>query len=85
MEKYSTRSMSKVWACRRTPFHWTCAVFSNIARQMNNVCIFSYDQFTHNITTIHCSSNYIKSVIWTDTDIRHIVIITAQDVRISRY
>ena len=30
--------------------HWTCAVFSHIARKMNNVCIFSHDQVTHDIT-----------------------------------
>ena len=32
--------------------HWTCAVFSHIARKMNNVSIFSHDQVTlllHNI------------------------------------
>ena len=40
MKKYSTCSMNKVWAC---------AVFSHIARKMNNVCIFSHDQVTHDI------------------------------------
>ena len=29
--------------------HWTCAVFSHIAREMNNVCIFSHDQVKHYI------------------------------------
>ena len=38
--------------------HWTCAVFSHIARKMNKVCIVSHNQVTHNITAIDCSSNY---------------------------
>ena len=28
---------------------WAYAVFSHIARKMNNVCIFSYDQVTYDI------------------------------------
>ena len=85
MEKYSKGSMGRVWAFRRTPFHWTCVVLSNIERKMNNVGIFSYDQFTHDITTKHCSSNYRQIVIWADTDIRLIVKITAQDAIKLRY
>ena len=26
--------------------HWTCAIFSHIARKLNDVCIFSHDQVT---------------------------------------
>ena len=48
---------------------------------MNNGCIFSHDQVPHDITAIDCSSNYNKSAIWADTDIRLIVKITAQSVR----
>ena len=29
--------------------HWICAVFSQIARKMSNVCIFSHDEVTHDI------------------------------------
>ena len=47
---------------------------------MNNVCISSRDQVTHGIAVIHCSSNYNKSAIWDDTDIRLIVKTTAQSV-----
>ena len=44
-------------------FSKTCgAVYTNIAREMNNVCIFSHDQVAHDITVIHCSSNYSRVV-----------------------
>ena len=33
--------------------HWACAVFSHITRKMNNVCIFSHDQVTHDISAMH--------------------------------
>ena len=35
---------------------WMSAVFSHITRKMNNVCIFSHDQVTYDITVIDCSS-----------------------------
>ena len=62
----------------------TCAAFSHITRKMNNVCIFSHDEVTHDITAVHFSSNYSWSAIswiWTDIDIRRIVKTTAQSVR----
>ena len=49
----------------------------NIAWIRNIVCIFSLD---HDITAIHCSSNYNKGVIWADTCIRLLVKTTAQSV-----
>ena len=33
--------------------HRTCAVFSHMALKMNNVCIFSHDQVTHDIHNCH--------------------------------
>ena len=48
MKKYSTRSMNR----------GTCAVFPDITRKMNNVCIFSHDEVTHDIAAVHFSSNY---------------------------
>ena len=77
MGKHSTHPMNKVWAFRRTPHSLDMCVFSNIARKMNNVCIFSHDQVTHDITAVHCS----LSAIWADTGIHLIVKITAQSVR----
>ena len=47
---------------------------------MNNVSIFSHDEVTHDLTAVHFSSNYNKSVIWVDTDIRLVVKTTAQSV-----
>ena len=37
---------------------------------MRTVCIFSHNQVTHDISAIHCSSNYMKSAVYVDTDIR---------------
>ena len=37
MRKYSVRPINKVSALRQTPCFWTCAVFSHIARKVNNV------------------------------------------------
>ena len=56
MGKYSTRPMNKVRAFRRK----FCVVFSHIARKMSNVCIFSHDQVTHDITVIDCSANKLQ-------------------------
>ena len=39
--------------------HWTCAVFFNIARKINNVGFFSRDQ-GYGITAIQCNSNHRK-------------------------
>ena len=52
---------------------------------MNNVCIFSHDHITYDITAIDYSSFYRQSAIWADTYIRLIVKITAQSVRINPY
>ena len=61
--------------------HWTCAVFSHIARKMINVCIFSHDKRTHDIYYHTLCSIYSWSAIWADIDIRLIVKTTAQSVR----
>ena len=64
--------------------NWTYAVFYYISRKMNIICIFWHDEDAHiawYITVIHCSSNYIRSAIRTDTDIRLILKTTAQSVR----
>ena len=66
--KYSTRQMSTVLGERL--IHCTCAVFSNIARKMNTVCVGSHDQVSCDLMAIHCSSKYSRSVIWADTDLR---------------
>ena len=49
--------MNKVWAFGEHFIHWTCAELSHIARKMNNVCIFSHDQVTHDITLPHIVLN----------------------------
>ena len=49
---------------------------------MNSVC-FSHDQVTYDITAIDCSSTTAQNAIWIDTDIRLIVEITAQGVRMA--
>ena len=50
--------INRLLAFRRASY-WTCAVFSNIARTINTVCIFSLDQVTHGkMTATHYSSNY---------------------------
>ena len=54
-------------------------VFPHIARKLN-VFLFLHDEDTHDITSIHCCWNNIKSVIWTNTDIRLTVKITAYNV-----
>ena len=64
MEKYSTCPINKV----NTLF--TRTLYPHIARKINNVCIFSHDQITYDITVIDCSSNYRSSAIWADTNIR---------------
>ena len=56
--------------------HWTCAVFSHIAREMNNVCIFSHDQITHDITVIHCAQSAARLLYG---------LIMARSVRIVSY
>ena len=50
---------------------------------MNNVCIFSHYKVVHDITAIHCGSNYSESAIWADTAIglRLMVKTTTQSVR----
>ena len=53
--------------------HWMIAPFLHIARKVKNVCIFSHDQVTLDITAIHCISNYNKSAVQADTDIRLMV------------
>ena len=61
--------------------YWTCAVFSHIARKINNICIYSHNDVTHDIKQ-HTScwiSSY--SAIWADTNIRLIVKTKAQSVR----
>ena len=83
MGKYSTRPINKVKASGEHFIHWTCAVFSHIARKINNVCIFSQDQVTHDITVIDCSLNYSQSAIWADIDILLIVNITAFFVNLT--
>ena len=35
--------------------HRICLAFSHITRNMNNVCIFSHDEVTHDITAVHSS------------------------------
>ena len=49
MGKYSTRSINKVWAFRRTPYSLDMCCISHIERKINNVCIFSHDQVMHHI------------------------------------
>ena len=49
---------------------------------MLNVCIFSHNQVTHDISAIDYSSFNRQSAIWADTDIRVIVNITAQSASI---
>ena len=46
---------------------------------MNNVCIFSHDQVTYDITAIDSSS--IK--LWCDADIRLIVKTAVRNVRVT--
>ena len=53
MGKYSTLPKHKVWAFMQTPYYWTSAIFPHIARKMNNVCILSRGQVTHDITAVH--------------------------------
>ena len=68
---YLIQQSSNVLWIRCEPFgkhliHWTCAVFSHIARKMNNVCIFSHDQVTHDITAIDLYASWWKPLrrVW---------------------
>ena len=43
--------------------HWTCAVYSHVARKRNNVYFISHDQVTYDITAVDCS--------WTTARVRY--------------
>ena len=55
MGKYSTRSINNMWAFRRTLYSWNMC---HIIRKMSNVCIFSHDEVTHDITAVDFISSY---------------------------
>ena len=80
MEKYSTRSMNKVWTFRRTPYSLvTCCMFPDCPK--NEHCfIFSHSvmSVTHDTTAIHYSSIHIRVRY-----IRLIVKTTTQNLRIN--
>ena len=42
-----------------------CGIFQ-YRKKMSNVCIFSHDQVTYDIATIHSSSSYRYILVWAD-------------------
>ena len=64
-----------------------CWIFQYRTKSEQRLCFFTRSiHIWHNFYKYnYCTSNYSTSVIWVDTDIRHMVEITVKSVRILEY